>query len=42
MKEEVKFSLRLPKDVWEKMKKLAEQNDRSLNSEIINRLKGAK
>lgn len=39
MKEECRFSLRLPKKVFEKIKKMAEENDRSINSEIVNILK---
>lgn len=40
LKEEVvRITLRLPKDIWEKLKKEAEKNDRSLNKEIINKIK---
>lgn len=41
MKEECRFSLRLPKQIFEMVKKMAEENDRSINSEIINILKKA-
>lgn len=36
---ETKITLRLPKDLWEKLKKEASDNNRSLNSEIVYRLK---
>lgn len=38
-KELVRITLRLPKKMWEKLKKESKENDRSLNSEIINKLK---
>lgn len=36
---ETKITLRLPKVLWEKLKKEAAENNRSLNSEIVYRLK---
>lgn len=39
MKEISRFTVRLPKDLWEKLKKKASENNRSLNSEIVYRLK---
>lgn len=36
---ETKITLRLPEDLWEKLKKEASDNNRSLNSEIVYRLK---
>ena len=36
---ETKITLRLPKDLCEKLKKEAADNNRSLNSEIVYRLK---
>lgn len=39
MKEITRFTVRLPKDLWEKLKKEASENNRSLNYEIVYRLK---
>lgn len=38
-RELVRITLRLPKKMWEKLKKESKENNRSLNSEIINKLK---
>ena len=38
-KELVRITLRLPKELWEKLKKQCKENNRSLNSEIVNKLK---
>ena len=38
-KELVRITLRLPKKMWEKVKKESKENERRLNSEIINKLK---
>ena len=39
-KEEMKrVTIRLPLEIWKKIKKEAEENNRSLNSEIINKIK---
>lgn len=35
----VRITLRLPKEVWEKLKKESKENNRSLNSEILNKIK---
>ncbi|MGL5190004.1 MAG: Arc family DNA-binding protein [Cetobacterium sp.] len=35
----VRITLRLPKETWEKLKKEAELNHRSLNSEILTKIK---
>lgn len=38
-KEIIKITLRLPEKIWKELKEKATENDRSLNSEIINRIK---
>lgn len=37
--ETTRITLRIPKELWEKLKKEASENNRSLNSEIVYRLK---
>ena len=40
MKEEmIRLTVRLPKEIYEKIKKEAEKENRSLNSQIITKLK---
>lgn len=39
MKEISRFTVRLPKELYEELKKQATENNRSLNSEIVYRLK---
>lgn len=38
----VRITLRLPKDLWKQLKESSKENDRSLNSEILNILKNKK
>lgn len=38
----VRITLRLPKGLWKQLKESSKENDRSLNSEILNILKNKK
>lgn len=41
MGEAVRFLLRVPKDVWDEIKKWADEDDRSLNQQVVHILKRA-
>lgn len=40
MPDEVRFTLRLPEDLWRSLSQLASRSKRSLNNEIVARLSG--
>lgn len=41
MSETVRFLLRAPKDVWDEIKRWADEDDRSLNQQVVHLLRRA-